>query len=809
MRPHRTITLRLCLALVGLALLSAASPADARWTQGGSPFLNTNGWWGNRAYAAPDGGVVVVLSATIGADIQRLNGMGDIEWGSPPLSDQLVQAAHANQVAASGLVPVPGGGYYFAWDDRLTLQGASEPRVLRVNAIKQQLWDPAGIIPFLGGGHASEGTEICAGAEGGVFVSALIRDVDPWYAPWTVRMQRLLSDGTQAWGTAGILVASTNPVVSFQRPLAVPDGVGGAFVMWAEQDQVTYQYDYRVQRVSSAGVALWPAGGIQALEFVGSMPAFLLGDGAGGVYVCRQSNSGIGATHLDANGNPLWGAGGIELVGTPVNGNSGAVDVTANASGLCVGWQTAYTNAGLVQRFAPANGAPVFAQPTQVAGSGLDAAPRVLMTSNGETIVAWKLVGAGVMANRLGAAGSPLWSATGVVMVQNSAATDLLIVDDGADGAIVEFTVVQTYSQSSFAQRIEADGDLPMLSGTLTAAADVANDEGGALALSYHAPYADAGEELPEVTGYNVWRLVPGAPAKSAASAVADEPEALAALQASTVGIVRLSAEQAQRLRFPAGTWESLGFNAAVLDSQYRFVAATRNDAGPAVPNADETFVVTAHSTTPSMFGVSNALSGHSIDNRAPAAPQQLAGAFAGGSVTLSWAANTESDLVGYAVYRGAGASFVPAPGNRLAQVATPHHADPAYAVGDYYKVTAVDRHGNESPVATLAPAQVSGVGGAPRASVLTVEPNVPNPFNPSTTVWFDLPRSGELSVTVYDLRGRIVRLLHDGVLEAGRHQVEWDGRDQAGVASAAGVYLLRLETADGIVRSQKMTLAK
>jgi hypothetical protein len=242
---------------------------------------------------------------------------------------------------------------------------------------------------------------------------------------------------------------------------------------------------------------------------------------------------------------------------------------------------------------------------------------------------------------------------------------------------------------------------------------------------------------------------------------------------------------------------------------KYRFVVATRNDTGPAVPVADETFVVTAHSPTPSLFGVSNAVTGHSVDNLAPAAPLQLAGIMAGGSVALSWAANTENDLLGYAVYRGVGASFVPSPG----QSRGPGVVTAARRSGLHdrrlVQVTAVDRHGNESPVATLAPAQVAGVDGAPRVTVLNLDPNVPNPFNPSTTVWFDLPRTGGLTVGVYDLHGRVVRTLHTGVLEAGRHRVEWDGRDGAGDPAAAGVYLLRLQTADGDVRARKMTLAK
>jgi hypothetical protein len=808
MRRHRHTSH--LLLLLGLVLLAAVSPAEARWAQGGAPFIDQNSVYVNRAYAAPDGGVVVVTSVAFAyADLQRLQANGDVDWDSLSARQWLLQGAGGYVAVPSGLVPVPGGGYYFAYQAELNSAGTSDPRVLRVDAAKANLWDPAGVAAFQAGGRVASGTEICAGMGSDAIVSALIRDVDPWFAPWALRLQRLQPDGMPAWGTDGILVTTINPVMTSQRPLVVPDGVGGAFVVWAEQDQDTFETDYRVQRISAAGVAMWPAGGVHALGTSVLAPLTLLSDGAGGVYVCGQSYLGVAATHLDGGGNALWGSGGLELLSTPGSGNSAALHVAADATGLRVSWLTANSNAGMVQRFAPATGAPVFAQPVQVTAPGLDAAPRVLAAANGETIVAWRSAGTGLMANRLDAAGSRLWSSTAVVMVPNSNVNNLQIVSDGADGAIVTFDEVLAYSTRALAQRIEADGDLPMLSGAVTAAADVANDEGGSLALSYSAPYADAGEEMPEVTGYNVWRLVPGLPAKAAAVEATDESAALAALQASTIGTVRLSAEQAQRLRFPAGTWESIGFHAAVLDSQYRFVVATRNDTGPAVPNADETFVVTAHSPTPSLFGVSNAITGHSLDNLAPAAPLQLAGSMTGGSVALSWAANTENDLLGYAVYRGVGASFVPSAGTLVAQVSSPQHADPAYAAGEWYKVTAVDRHGNESPVATLAPAQVTGVDGAPRLTVLNLDPNVPNPFNPSTTVWFDLPRPGGVNVGVYDLRGRVVRTLHTGALEAGRHHVEWDGRDTAGDPAAAGVYLLRLETADGEVRNRKMTLAK
>jgi hypothetical protein len=80
---------------------------------------------------------------------------------------------------------------------------------------------------------------------------------------------------------------------------------------------------------------------------------------------------------------------------------------------------------------------------------------------------------------------------------------------------------------------------------------------------------------------------------------------------------------------------------------------------------------------------------------------------------------------------------------------------------------------------------------------------NYPNPFNPTTTVEFTMPRSARARLVVYDLLGRTVAVLRDGVLPAGRHSATFDA---GGLAS--GVYLYRLETADRVL-SRTMLLLK
>jgi hypothetical protein len=70
---------------------------------------------------------------------------------------------------------------------------------------------------------------------------------------------------------------------------------------------------------------------------------------------------------------------------------------------------------------------------------------------------------------------------------------------------------------------------------------------------------------------------------------------------------------------------------------------------------------------------------------------------------------------------------------------------------------------------------------------------NRPNPFNPSTTISYTLPVSGQASLTVYDITGRKVRELLSESLSAGTHTARWDGKDARGNAVSSGVYIARL----------------
>lgn len=81
-------------------------------------------------------------------------------------------------------------------------------------------------------------------------------------------------------------------------------------------------------------------------------------------------------------------------------------------------------------------------------------------------------------------------------------------------------------------------------------------------------------------------------------------------------------------------------------------------------------------------------------------------------------------------------------------------------------------------------------------APTLMLEQNSPNPFSASTRVAWSIPEAGRVRVAVFDVAGRVIRVLHDGATSAGRHEVLWDGRTEDGRVVANGLYFYRLDRA-------------
>ncbi len=322
---------------------------------------------------------------------------------------------------------------------------------------------------------------------------------------------------------------------------------------------------------------------------------------------------------------------------------------------------------------------------------------------------------------------------------------------------------------------------------------DVAADQGGKVRLTWNASYLDAFYPNP-ISQYRVWRQVVASPALAARPVF--DPEA-PAVEEPVIGAVRYAAG-------PNATtiaWEYLGAQPANALPQYSFVAGTGQDS--VGTNAyDNAFMVEALHGTYGVTWQSSSVTGHSVDNLPPVTPAPFAGAVIAGATNMHWGPNHEPDLAGYRVYRGTSAAFVPSPANRVTE--TPDTTAIDAGVGYWYKLSAIDTHGNESGYALLSPTGTLDAPGdvTPRELALTLASA--NPVRGSVALRMALPHAGAVRVAVYDVRGRIVRVLDQGARDPGTYALRWDGRDASGAAAGQGVFFARLE-ADGRVLTQRL----
>jgi len=175
------------------------------------------------------------------------------------------------------------------------------------------------------------------------------------------------------------------------------------------------------------------------------------------------------------------------------------------------------------------------------------------------------------------------------------------------------------------------------------------------------------------------------------------------------------------------------------------------------------------------------------------------------GNVNISVAIGSSADLDWY-LYDSAGTEVA-----RGYTTANPEVGSYNAAVGRYY--LRVDGYLGATSSYTLTvtgglAVQRTAPEKADLPSVFALKQNMPNPFNPSTTIAFDLPRASRVSLRIYDQRGRLVRTLVDEAMGPGAKTVIWNGLDDRGQRVNSGVYLYLIEAGE-FRTTRKMTLLK
>jgi hypothetical protein len=175
--------------------------------------------------------------------------------------------------------------------------------------------------------------------------------------------------------------------------------------------------------------------------------------------------------------------------------------------------------------------------------------------------------------------------------------------------------------------------------------------------------------------------------------------------------------------------------------------------------------------------------------------------------VSVSWETADDSNLLHCDILRSSAAG-----GDYVRLNPAPIEGEGAFEYRDmgvvdgtsyWYRVEAVDRDGTRQ---TFGP--VSATFRA-RPSVLALTQNQPNPFRDRTTFRLEMPEAAPVNLRVHDLTGRLVRTVVRGtLLPAGSHEFQWDGLDDKGIRSGAGVYFLKAETPGGS-RTVRMLLLR
>ncbi|MDZ7373664.1 MAG: choice-of-anchor J domain-containing protein [candidate division KSB1 bacterium] len=298
--------------------------------------------------------------------------------------------------------------------------------------------------------------------------------------------------------------------------------------------------------------------------------------------------------------------------------------------------------------------------------------------------------------------------------------------------------------------------------------------------------------EQREITHYNLWRKDPVGGNAKVTRRVADVQTMLAS-----------PGQPGDVFQVENEYWTYVAQIPKLHLAGYRYVAPTLLDGVPT------SFMVSAHTSDPSVFVKSNIVQGTSVDNLAPAAPAVVTATQVNYKVQLTWEPSRDEvsgpkDVRYYNVYRClVGGTF----GEPIARVAGHEYLDTSVEIDKRYQyaVSATDHAGNEGEKSAPVTVLVSGVAqvGGELPKEFALEQNYPNPFNPTTTVSFALPKAAHVTLEVYNAAGQRVAVLVDKDMPAGTYKATWDA---SGMAS--GVYFCRIQAAE-FTAMRKMTLVR
>ncbi len=331
-------------------------------------------------------------------------------------------------------------------------------------ALAQWSSDPTVNLPICTDPHNQVGVAIASdGAGGAIFVWQDSRSGNN-----DIYAQRVDATGVPKWTTNGIAVCAT--AGDQLGPSIVADGAGGAIVAW--QDSRNGAYDIYAQRVSATGSTQWTAGGVAVcLAAAAQESPTLASDGTGGAIITwqdnRSGNFDVYAQRVSAAGVAQWTTDGVALCTAP-DYQAFPVIIPDGTGGAIVTWEDhrgGVTSDIYAQRVSAA-GTPLWATNGVALCAAPDTqdSPTIVPDAAGGAIVTWEDFRSGtdydVYAQRVDSTGTTRWTPDGVALsvAGNDQATPT-IVADGAGGAIVTWQDFRNNADwNIYAQRVDSAG---------------------------------------------------------------------------------------------------------------------------------------------------------------------------------------------------------------------------------------------------------------------------------------------------------------------------------------------------------------
>jgi len=171
--------------------------------------------------------------------------------------------------------------------------------------------------------------------------------------------------------------------------------------------------------------------------------------------------------------------------------------------------------------------------------------------------------------------------------------------------------------------------------------------------------------------------------------------------------------------------------------------------------------------------------------------------------VQIQWVTQSETNVSGFKIYRSDSELFESAiclnvfiPATNTSQMQVYQFVDEEVtSSGTYfYWLENLDLDGSSmmhGPVVVLF--NVSGSGVPPIPVIPGVNSIYPNPFNPSTNIKYGVPSSGEVDLSIYNLKGQVVRTLVKESKSSGTYGAIWNGEDNHGDRVSSGIYIIKL----------------